>query len=80
MGAAPRCAPAFTAEQALPGGTATAPAPPPSCSFPLAFSEVQTRYGLFSAEEITVFNGKSGTSGAAACPTALLVYTKSIYI
>lgn len=79
-GAAPRCALAFTVEQAPPGGTATILALLAFCSFPSAFSKVQTRYALFSMEKITVFNGKPGTNRAAACPTALLVYAKSIYI
>lgn len=35
---------------------------------------------LFAMEKITGFNGKPGTNGAAARPTALLVYAKSIYI
>lgn len=50
-GAAPGCAQALAAEQALPGGTAGAPALPAVCSFPSAFSKVQTSYALRHGED-----------------------------
>lgn len=45
------------------------------------FSQLLVRsYQIFSLlHEGKIFNGKPGTNGAAACPTALLVYAKSIY-